>query len=1013
MDVRRRGCTAALAAVLVAMTAGGARADHRPVSALNWAFGGTVHTVARAGHIAFVGGRFNAVAARHNVTGGFAVASPVTSQRAIRTARVHGQVNAIVSDGAGGWFVGGHFTFVGDTRRPQLAHILADGRLDPGWTGRVDGRVLALALVGSTLYVGGEFAHAGSGTTPGLTEPRQHFAAFAADTGALRATAAGGADGAVTVLAASGTTLYAGGDFATFGGAPRAHLAAYDTTGDVVTAWNPGADGVVRAIVPSAGSSVYVGGSFATAGAAPRANLAAIDAASGLATAWNPGANDLVAALALVNDTLFAGGRFTQLAGAARNHAGAVDATTGALAAWDPNADDTVVAFSVSGSQLYMGGQFLHVGGRVRLHAAAVDVSTGGLTPWHPALNDPVRAIHAAAGRVALGGAFEALGGHLRRNLAAIDLDTGRLLPWRPAPDGAVFALAVAADRRLYAGGAFTSIAGQARDRLAAFDLGTRALASWNPGADADVLALATHTDTSGVTTVFAGGAFTMAAGQPLSRLAAIAATSGLAVPGFAPGATDDAVLALDADAAHLYVGGEFSTLAGAPLPHLGRVDRTTGAPDAAWAPAPDGLVRSLHVSHQLVYAGGAFATVAGVARANVAAIGQLTPATASTWQPNPDGAVHAVRRDGPLVFLGGAFRTVDGLPRPRLASVNALASATGQYLRPWRPRWYGVVHALDARLEGVLAGGEAVPDLDDSEADPVGRLAFYPRAGVPGRPGAPTDLHTFTDGATVGVEWGPPLRGADPLFYLMEVGSTPGASNIVTAFRVNDTKFDASGVPPGTYFLRVRGVSAAGAGPASDEVELVVGGSTCGARPEAPTDVEATVQGSVVRITWTESVTPGVTGYRLSANPFGVGTFFTTLVPAAQTSFVAPAPPGVFQVRVRAVNACGQSAPSNDVVLGVGSAPMPPGAPVDLAASVSGASVTFSWAAPLAGGPVAGFVLEAGTGPGESDLVRVPVAGTSITAPAVPPGTYYLRVRAVNVAGLGDASNEVELVVP
>jgi hypothetical protein len=52
--------------------AASAFAQHLPVSALNWAFGGTVHTVARAGRVAFVGGRFNAVASRHNVTGGFA-----------------------------------------------------------------------------------------------------------------------------------------------------------------------------------------------------------------------------------------------------------------------------------------------------------------------------------------------------------------------------------------------------------------------------------------------------------------------------------------------------------------------------------------------------------------------------------------------------------------------------------------------------------------------------------------------------------------------------------------------------------------------------------------------------------------------------------------------------------------------------------------------------------------------------------------------------------------------------
>ncbi|HUU34795.1 MAG TPA: fibronectin type III domain-containing protein, partial [Vicinamibacterales bacterium] len=861
MQQRRGWRTCALMAALL-MTATAASAQHRPGSALNWAFGGTVHTVVRAGRVAFVGGRFNAVAARHNVTGGFAVVSPVTSQRALRAARVHGNVNAIVDDGSGGWFVGGNFTFVGQNRQPQIAHILADGRLDPAWTGRVNGRVVSLALAGGTLYAGGEFTLAGSGAGAAMPSARANFAAFAAGDGALLATGAGGADGIVTALTGSGTTLYVGGEFATFGGSTRSHLAAYDTQGDSVTTWNPGADAVVRDMVVAAdGGSVYVGGAFANAGGAARESLAQIDAATGLATAWNPGANGHVTALALDGATLFVGGRFTEVGGVARNHAGAVDAADGTVRAWDPNADDAVLAFSISGSTVYLGGEFLNVGGRVRLHAAAVDVTTGALARWHPAMNDPVRVIAAAAHRVALGGSFEALGGHLRKNLAAIDLDTGRLLPWSPRPDGAVLALQVARDRRIYVGGAFTTIAGQARDRLAAFDLATRGLASWNPGADDTVHALAAFTEPAGDTTVFAGGDFLMAGGLARSRLAAIGSASGLALPGFAPGVTDAAVRAIEVNVTHVYAGGQFTQLGGAALPYLGRVDRLTGAADATWAPAPDGVVRAVSLGGQTAYAGGAFAMIAGTARANVAALGLTSPAMATGWQPNPNRAVHAIDRDGPYVFLGGAFSTVGGIARPRLASVLAAATGAGPYLLPWRPRWYGLVNALDARLEGVLAGGEARPDLDDQEFDPVGRVAFYPRAGVPGRPGAPTDPHTITAGDQVAIEWRPPLHGADPLFYVIDVGATPGSSNIANGVPVGaDTHVDVPGVPPGTYYIRVRAVSAGGVGPASEEVELVVGVNGCAARPEAPTDLDGVVNGGVVTIRWNESVTPGVT---------------------------------------------------------------------------------------------------------------------------------------------------------
>gem|GEM_PF-1375014 len=1014
---RRGWWTCALTAALL-MTATAAGAQHRPVSALNWAFGGAVHTVARAGHVAFVGGRFNAVAARHNVTGGFAVASPLTSQRALRAARVHGNVNAIVADGSGGWFVGGNFTFVGQQRQPQVAHILADGRVDPAWTGRVNGRVVALALVGGTLYVGGEFTHAGDGPGAALPSARANVAAFAAADGAVQSGPTNGADGVVVALAAAGPTLYVGGDFATFGGAARARLAAYDTQSGTVTLWNPSADATVRALLPSAdGSTVYVGGAFATAGGAARAFLAQIDASTAAATSWNPGANDAVTTLALAGTTVYAGGRFTQLAGSARGHAGAVHAATGAVLPWDPTADDAVLALSIVSTTIYLGGEFLNVGGRVRLHAAAVDLTTGALAAWHPATNDPVRVVAASADRVALGGSFEALGGHLRKNLAAIDLDTGQLLPWSPRPDGAVLALALARDRRLYVGGAFTTIAGQARDHLAAFDLATRALASWNPGADATVRALAAFTDSSGATgttTIYAGGDFAIAGGQPRSHLAAIGGASGLALAGFLPGATDDAVLALEADATHVYAGGSFTALGGATTPYLGRVDRLTGATDGTWAPAPDGVVRALNLAPQTVYAGGAFAIMAGSTRANVAALTVAAPAAVTGWQPNPDRAVHAIDRDGPYVFLGGAFSRVDGVVRPRLASVLSAATGAGPYLLPWRPRWYGVVHALDARLEGVLAGGEALPDLDDQEVDPVGRLAFYPRAGVPGRPGAPTDPHTVTNGSQVAIEWGPPLHGADPRFYVIDVGASPGTSTIANGFPVGaDTFFDASGVPPGTYYVRIRAVSAGGVGPASDEVELVVGPNGCAARPEAPTDLDAVVSGGTVTVTWTESTTPGVTGYRLVANPFGAGAFFTTLVSAGTTTVTAPAPPGVFVVRVRAVSACGVSAASNEVVLGIGGALMPPGAPEDFATVVNGRAVTFSWTSPLTGGAAAGYVIEAGSGPGLDDLARAPVAGTSVTVPNLPSGAYFVRVRAVNGAGLGAASAELQVVVP
>lgn len=52
-------------------------------------------------------------------------------------------------------------------------------------------------------------------------------------------------------------------------------------------------------------------------------------------------------------------------------------------------------------------------------------------------------------------------------------------------------------------------------------------------------------------------------------------------------------------------------------------------------------------------------------------------------------------------------------------------------------------------------------------------------------------------------------------------------------------------------------------------------------------------------------------------------------------------------------------------------------------------------------------YVLEAGTAPGAANLLRQAVTGTTLRAENVPPGTYYVRLRAVGA--VGDAvSNEL-----
>jgi hypothetical protein len=92
----------------------------------------------------------------------------------------------------------------------------------------------------------------------------------------------------------------------------------------------------------------------------------------------------------------------------------------------------------------------------------------------------------------------------------------------------------------------------------------------------------------------------------------------------------------------------------------------------------------------------------------------------------------------------------------------------------------------------------------------------------------------------------------------------------------------------------------------------------------------------------------------------------------------------------------------------------VPPVAPTGLAHVVAGRTVTLSWSLPGTSSAAVEFVVEAGSRPGAADLARSTVDGvaSSLTVPDVPPGRYWVRVRAVNYTGTSAPSNEIVVEV-
>ena len=180
--------------------------------------------------------------------------------------------------------------------------------------------------------------------------------------------------------------------------------------------------------------------------------------------------------------------------------------------------------------------------------------------------------------------------------------------------------------------------------------------------------------------------------------------------------------------------------------------------------------------------------------------------------------------------------------------------------------------------------------------------------------------------------------------------------------------------------------------------------------RPRAVTSV---VSRSTFNVTWqapTGSAQP-VTGYVVEAG-LTPGATFGALPVGNVLSFSGVAPSGLYYVRVRAVTAAGQSAPSDEVVVATGQS-VPPLEPLGLLATVQGTSVAFQWRENPLGTEITQYQLHAGSGPGLSDLGMLPLAaGTTTFAAAAPAGTYFVRAVAANAAGAGPASNEAAVTL-
>lgn len=665
---------------------------------------------------------------------------------------------------------------------------------------------------------------------------------------------------------------------------PAAVLAA---SGALDTSWNPplltrrlpDPTGVpyqpTLTTLASDGQRLYFSGDFERVGGADRDGVAALGVTSAGLDPWDP-APFIVSPLEATTTALLAT-RPTSSNRVTRRYLAAIDRTTGIATAWNPNDPARVLLHQPTPvAALTVDATFAYFASATTGEVLRADLATGDVDQtWRVVVtrtdNSPgvVSSMVNADGFVYLGGDFDRISGTAiptttRRALAAIGVD-GRLSPWAPALDGpsgpTLVRSLLAQGRTIYLGGDFTSVNTQFRIGFAAVDGVSGVLSQPEMFVLGETSIYGMASD--GVQIFVAGASFGAplvgAVSVPDSQLTQFGPTGGV-VP------TSAAFVA-----GRLYAGLEYDPDAAAPTASQARWGRVT-ADD-------QGLVHILDDGTLEYYP----ALPGNPPEPPVLVATSSDNTVFASWTPSPGGGAPTSY----TLFAGSApgAANLAAIPIRGATSFTATAPTGLYYLTVVARNGYGA--SAPSNEVPVQLGCVAPPP-------PPGPLAF------------------LKAGSNVALTWGSALSASS---YALEAGLSPGAADLGTIPLGNVTTFTAA-APLGTYYVRVRAANRCGVSGASNEVAIVLDGST--ALPGTPTGFTATVNARTVTMAWTPAATGGLpAGFQVEAGvtPGGV---IAVLPTTATRLVVTNAPSGTFHLRVRAVNAAGPGAPTADVTITV-----------------------------------------------------------------------------------------------
>jgi hypothetical protein len=356
--------------------------------------------------------------------------------------------------------------------------------------------------------------------------------------------------GSVLALAVVGNEVVVGGSFTSAGGVSANYVARFNTQTNTWSTLGTGSsNGVSNTVLALAvvGNEVVVGGYFTSAGGVSANNVARFNTQtntwSSLGTGSSNGVNELVNALAVVGNEVVVGGIFTSAGGVSANYVARFNTQTNTWSSLGTGSQNGVSggdfpyvnALAVSGNEVYVGGRFTSAGGVSANNVARFNTQTNTWSTLGTGSSNgvsggsefpAVNVLAVVGNEVYVGGEFTSAGGVSANRVARFNTQTNT---WSSLGTGSsngvsggdfpyVYALAVSGNE-VVVGGNFTSAGGVSANRVARFNTQTNTWSSLGTGSSNGVNNYVRALAVVG-NEVFVGGVFTEAGGVSANYVA-------------------------------------------------------------------------------------------------------------------------------------------------------------------------------------------------------------------------------------------------------------------------------------------------------------------------------------------------------------------------------------------------------------------------------------------------------------------------------------------------------------